>query len=78
MTAHAQTETRTMPVWRQDRYGEPDAVVLEEAPVPTPGRDEVLLRPHVTALNNGDVRVMRVMAVPFGRARVRRLDTQPA
>jgi NADPH:quinone reductase-like Zn-dependent oxidoreductase len=59
MTAHAQTETRTMPAWRQDRYGEPDAVVFEEAAVPTPGRDEVLLRPRVTALNNGDVRVMR-------------------
>jgi NADPH:quinone reductase-like Zn-dependent oxidoreductase len=59
MTANAETATHTMPAWRQDRYGEADAVVLEQTDMPAPGRDELLLRPRVTALNNGDVRIMR-------------------
>ncbi|MCP2635851.1 NAD(P)-dependent alcohol dehydrogenase [Microbacterium sp. HD4P20] len=67
------TSTDTMPAWRQDRYGEPDAVMLEQTDVPIPGRGEVLLRPHVTALNNGDVRVMRgeprLVRMAFGLSR---------
>jgi len=51
--------TGTMPAWRQHRYGAPDVVALEEAAIPAPGRGEVLLRIRVTALNNGDIRVLR-------------------
>jgi NADPH:quinone reductase-like Zn-dependent oxidoreductase len=51
--------TDTMAAWRQHRYGEADAVALETAEVPAPRRGEVLLRVRATALNNGDVRVMR-------------------
>ncbi len=48
-----------MRAWMQDRYGGPDAVTLRTAEVPVPGRGEVLLKMRATALNNGDVRVMR-------------------
>jgi NADPH:quinone reductase-like Zn-dependent oxidoreductase len=55
----APTLTGTMPAWRQHRYGDPEVVALEEAAIPAPGSGEVLLRVRATALNNGDVRVLR-------------------
>lgn len=51
--------TDTMPAWRQERYGEADAVTLAEVDVPAPRLGEVLLRLRATGLNNGDIRVMR-------------------
>ncbi|MEV4776097.1 NAD(P)-dependent alcohol dehydrogenase [Microbacterium sp. LWH12-1.2] len=48
----------TMPVWRRDSYGAADGTRLEQTPVPTPGRGQVLLRIRATALNAGDVRLM--------------------
>lgn len=67
--------TDTMPAWRQHRYGEVDAVAREEAPVPAPGRDEVLIRLRATGLNNGDIRVMRgeplLVRTAFGLRRPR-------
>lgn len=67
--------TDTMPAWRQHRYGDVDAVAREEAPVPAPGRGEVLIRLRATALNNGDIRVMRgeplLVRAAFGLRRPR-------
>jgi NADPH:quinone reductase-like Zn-dependent oxidoreductase len=75
-----------MPAWRQHRYGAPDVVALEEAAVPAPGRGEVLLRIRATALNNGDIRVLRgepqLVRLAFGLRRpkqpVRGMDVAAA
>ncbi|GAA5202942.1 NAD(P)-dependent alcohol dehydrogenase [Microbacterium jejuense] len=65
----------TMPAWRQHRYGQADAVALETAAVPAPGRGQVLLRVRATGLNNGDIRVMRgeplLVRLAFGLRRPR-------
>ncbi len=50
--------SRTMTVWSRDTYGSDFGTVPVEIPIPAPGRGEVLLRIHATALNAGDVRVM--------------------
>ena len=55
----AAVRTDSMPAWTQHRYGEADAVALESIDVPAPRRGQVLLRLRATALNNGDIRVMR-------------------
>lgn len=63
----------TMHAWRQDRYGGPETVTNQVIPVPTPGRDEVLLRIRAASLNSGDVRVMRgeplIVRTAFGLRR---------
>ena len=51
--------TATMSAWVQDGYGPASGVRLAERAVPEPGQGEVLLRVHATALNSGDVRIMR-------------------
>ncbi|MFB7894474.1 NAD(P)-dependent alcohol dehydrogenase [Microbacterium sp. NPDC056044] len=65
----------SMSAWRQHRYGEADAVALETADVPAPGRGQVLLRLRATGLNNGDIRVMRgeplLVRLAFGLRRPR-------
>lgn len=48
-----------MPAWRQHRYGDPRVVRLEQVPLPTPRKGQVLLRMRAVGLNNGDLRVMR-------------------
>jgi NADPH:quinone reductase-like Zn-dependent oxidoreductase len=50
--------SRSMKAWRRETYGPADGVTLERIPVPVPGRGEVLLRVHATALNAGDVRLL--------------------
>jgi len=52
------TTTDTMNVWAQSAYGSASGTTLMATPVPTPGRGEVLLKIHATALNAGDVRLM--------------------
>lgn len=49
----------TMITWRQRRYGGAEVVLPGTVDVPVPRRGEVLLRVQATALNAGDVRVMR-------------------
>ncbi len=48
----------TMPAWSRETYGPADGVALTARPLPAPGRGEVLLRVHATALNAGDVRLL--------------------
>lgn len=48
-----------MTAWTQDRYGGPEVLSRRSLEVPSPGRGEVLLRVRATALNAGDVRIMR-------------------
>lgn len=48
----------TMTAWSRGDYGSADGVHLTEMPVPAPGRGEVLLKVHATALNAGDARLM--------------------
>ncbi|GAA1952254.1 NAD(P)-dependent alcohol dehydrogenase [Microbacterium aquimaris] len=52
-------EPETMSAWTQSGYGEVDAVTRQQIRTPRPGAGEVLLRVRATALNNGDVRIMR-------------------
>lgn len=49
----------TMTAWAQESYGPASATHLATRDVPTPGSGEVLLRIRATALNAGDVRLMR-------------------
>jgi len=69
------TTAQTMPAWRQHRYGEADALVLEDVEVPEPARGQVLVRLRATGLNNGDIRVMRgeplLVRLAFGLRRPR-------
>ena len=72
--------TDTMPAWGQHRYGEVGTVAREEAPVPAPGRGEVLLRVQATGLNNADIRVMRgerPASLPFQAVSRTRLIVNP-
>lgn len=48
----------TMTAWVQNVYGPASGTALAETDVPRPGRGEVLLKIHATALNAGDVRIM--------------------
>ncbi|WP_164861686.1 alcohol dehydrogenase catalytic domain-containing protein, partial [Microbacterium sp. CPCC 204701] len=65
----------TMTAWRQLTYGGPDAVTQVRMDVPRPGRGEVLLRVRATALNSGDIHVMRgepwAVRLAFGLRRPR-------
>lgn len=49
----------TMPVWAQHRYGGPEVVAREDAPVPEPGAGEVLLQVAACSLNSADARLLR-------------------
>uniref|UniRef100_S0DEK8 Putative zinc-containing alcohol dehydrogenase family protein n=1 Tax=termite gut metagenome TaxID=433724 RepID=S0DEK8_9ZZZZ len=49
----------TMTAWRQHRYGGVDEVAAETVDVPRPGPGEVLLSVHATAINAGDIHLMR-------------------
>lgn len=63
----------TMTAWRQTRYGGPEVVAQARIDVPSPGRGEVLLRVRATALNSGDVHLMRgeprIVRAAFGLRR---------
>lgn len=69
------TRTQQMSAWRQTRYGGPDVVTAERVDVPTPGRNEVLVRVRATSLNAADVHVMRgeplLLRAAFGLRRPR-------
>jgi NADPH:quinone reductase-like Zn-dependent oxidoreductase len=41
----------------QDQYGAPQVLELEEAPIPTPTANEVLIRVHASAVTQGDRRL---------------------
>lgn len=45
-----------MSVWRFERYGPPDVMVLQEHPVPTPGPGEVLIKVLASGINPSDVK----------------------
>ncbi|MDA4891889.1 NAD(P)-dependent alcohol dehydrogenase [Streptomyces sp. MS2A] len=49
----------SMRAWVRETYGPAEGVCLQELPTPRPGRGEVLLRVRATALNAGDVRLLR-------------------
>lgn len=74
--------TQSMTAWVQAGYGPASATRLAERDVPAPGAGEVLLRVRATALNSGDIRVMRgeprLVRLVFGltgpRNRVRGMD----
>lgn len=55
-----------------DRYGPPEQIRIEQAPVPVPGRGEVLLRVEAVAVTAGDAR-MRGGNFPPGFGRLARL-----
>eukprot|EP00281_Chroomonas_sp_CCMP1168_P023983 CAMPEP_0206229072 /NCGR_PEP_ID=MMETSP0047_2-20121206/9500_1 /ASSEMBLY_ACC=CAM_ASM_000192 /TAXON_ID=195065 /ORGANISM="Chroomonas mesostigmatica_cf, Strain CCMP1168" /LENGTH=326 /DNA_ID=CAMNT_0053652343 /DNA_START=190 /DNA_END=1170 /DNA_ORIENTATION=+ len=42
----------------QDEYGEADVLQIREAPVPTPGKGEVLIKVHAAGLHKGDWHMM--------------------
>ncbi|MDQ0615191.1 NADPH:quinone reductase-like Zn-dependent oxidoreductase [Microbacterium sp. W4I4] len=66
---------QTMPAWVQAGYGPASATRLAERDVPAPGAGEVLLRVRATALNSGDIRLMRgepgLVRLAFGLTRPR-------
>lgn len=70
------TRTATMTAVMHDRYGEPDVLTTGLAPVPTPGRRDVLLRVKAAALNPADVFLTRgrpgVVRLGLGLRRPRR------
>src|SRR5689334_18044210 len=49
----------TMKAVRIHTYGDSDVLTYEEAPVPTPGEGEVLVRVHATSVNPFDWKVRR-------------------
>lgn len=55
----APARAHLMQSWRQHRYGGPEVVHAESVAVPTPGPGEVLIKVRATALNAGDVHLMR-------------------
>lgn len=69
------TIPETMSAWRQLAYGGPDAVHQARLDVPAPAEGEVLLRVRATALNSGDIHVMRgnphAVRLAFGLRRPR-------
>jgi NADPH:quinone reductase-like Zn-dependent oxidoreductase len=69
------TVPETMTAWRQLSYGGPDAVHRARLDVPAPAKGEVLLRVRATALNSGDIHVMRAephaVRLAFGLRRPR-------
>jgi NADPH:quinone reductase len=46
----------TMKAWCFDRYGEPTVLRLEERPMPTPGKNEVLIEVVASGINPSDVK----------------------
>ncbi len=61
-----------MQAWFARQYGGPEVLRLEQAPVPVPKPDQVLVRIHATTVNSGDVRV-RGFDLPAGMKLVGRL-----
>jgi NADPH:quinone reductase-like Zn-dependent oxidoreductase len=63
----------TMIAWARDAYGAADGMGQETVRVPKPGRGEVRVRVRATALNAGDIRIMRgdplLMRLFFGLRR---------
>ncbi|WP_298133181.1 NAD(P)-dependent alcohol dehydrogenase [Micropruina sp.] len=57
---------------RVERYGPPDSVVVVDAPVPRPGRGEVVVRVEAAGVNSGDAR-MRAGRFPPGFGLLARL-----
>ena len=49
----------TMTAWRQHRYGGTESVIAETVALPVPGPGEVLLQVRATAINAGDIHLMR-------------------
>ncbi|MES2550461.1 MAG: alcohol dehydrogenase catalytic domain-containing protein, partial [Pseudomonadota bacterium] len=54
-----------MKIARYTAYGGPETVVLEDAPIPTPGPGAILIRVHAAPVTAGDAR-MRSGKVPRG------------
>lgn len=50
--------TETMTAWRRETYGPATGTAPVQLPIPTPGRDEVVVRVRATALNGGDVHIL--------------------
>ncbi|WP_460796433.1 NAD(P)-dependent alcohol dehydrogenase [Microbacterium sp. GXF0217] len=50
--------TETMTAWQRETYGAAAGTAPAELPVPTPGRGEVVIRVHATALNAGDRHIL--------------------
>ncbi|MFT4228582.1 NAD(P)-dependent alcohol dehydrogenase [Micropruina sp.] len=61
-----------MQLVRVERYGPPDSVVVADAPVPRPGRGEVVVRVEAAGVNSGDAR-MRAGRFPPGFGLLARL-----
>ncbi|MGO1543589.1 MAG: NAD(P)-dependent alcohol dehydrogenase [Gulosibacter sp.] len=58
MSQHSPTTTTTMTAWQQRHYGGPETLALEQIPIPSPGRGEVLIKIRATALNAADIRLL--------------------
>ncbi|HLQ18767.1 MAG TPA: NAD(P)-dependent alcohol dehydrogenase [Tabrizicola sp.] len=61
-----------MKIARYTAYGGPENVVLDDAPIPTPGPDELLIRVRAAPVTAGDAR-MRSGKVPRGLGTMMRL-----
>lgn len=61
-----------MKVARYTAYGGPETIALEDAPIPTPGPGELLIRVHAAPVTAGDAR-MRSGKVPRGMGFILRL-----
>ena len=61
-----------MKIARYSAYGGPETVVLEDAPIPTPGPGELLIRTRAAPVTAGDAR-MRSGKVPRGLSLMVRL-----
>ncbi len=57
---------------RVERYGPPEAIAIADAPVPRPGRGEVVVRVEAAGVNSGDAR-MRSGRFPTGFGPLARL-----
>ena len=68
-------DSRTMTAWQQTHYGGPETLRATEVAVPEAGKGEVLLKIHATALNAGDIRILRgdpgLVRLAFGLTRPR-------
>ncbi len=57
--------TPQMLIARNRIFGSPDVVSIEEAPIPVPGKNQILVRIHATTVSTGDWR-LRSKNVPKG------------
>lgn len=75
MADAATTVPAQMTAWLQRRYGGPEVVSRHRIDVPAPAKGEALLRLRTTALNSGDIHVMRgeprAVRLAFGLRRPR-------